>query len=327
MSRDNDISILCLAGLESTLCTHRVDSGLEGTNQVLEALQRIWSEDDMRLVLIVSTSFKGSSRLMEEVESLGYNPFLLEFTGVPEVMLSGLSIDEIISFHLGLLSLTAHERRSAEKVYPVVSRRELLRNAFIVSPRYIILPDIREDKAAECINACPYGAITNRGLEKSKCRGCMFCAHNCVKEMAHLPAWTGPASMAYIYSFIANKRLDGVVFTCRRALETFEDRIVEASPARLVAAHIPCIAWLFPRLLRALVDLGLYVHIFYEEDACNACRSADATRIAVEELRNIGINISATLSKASMYAYTGFGREKISEDKVASILLEALGYS
>ncbi|BEP17193.1 hypothetical protein PYJP_05450 [Pyrofollis japonicus] len=323
---DQDISILCLSGLESPLCTHRADTSLDNVDQVLEVLRGIWSEDKERLVLIVSTSFKGSARLLEEVESLGHNPFLLEFTGVPEIMLSGLNIDEVISFHLGLLSLTSGERRRAEKIHPAVSRRELLRSAFIVSPKYIILPSIRSERAAECANTCPYGALGEKGLEKNKCRGCMLCAHRCIGAFTRLPVWTGASSMAYVYSFAAAKKIDGVVFVCRKALEALEDRVVEASPARLIAVHVPCIAWLFPRLLSALRSLGLYVHVFFDESVCRDCRSGEAALIAVKELREIGITVSDSLSEASAYAYTGFGREKVDEDRVASMLLEALGY-
>ena len=271
-------------------------------------------------MLLVSAGLRGASTILSELESLGYNPYLVEFTGVPEVMLSGLSIDDVIRFNLGYLSLTLSERLSARRVYPAVSRRELFRSMFIVIPRYVIIPEI---KRGEACSSCPYGALSEDGVDEKRCRGCMLCMSKCLHVFRKMPAWTGPASMAYIYSYAVSRSLDGVLFICHRALDVLDEKAVEASPARLLPVHIPCISWLSPRLLSVLRKLGLYVHV-YTDEACSKCRYSEAASIAAEELRAAGITVSGSLIEASPYAFTGYGREKLSEEEIAEEFMKAL---
>lgn len=323
MSEDRAINVVCLSGLESELCSQRLDATLDETERLVEFIRALWGDDgEQGPLLLVSASLRGTAKLLSELESLGYNPYLVEFTGIPEVMLSGLSLDDVIRFHLGHISITMRERLSAKKVYPAVTRRELFRSMFLVTPRYVILPEI--GRGHGCGDACPYGALSDAGVDEKRCRGCMLCMSRCPSAFNKMPAWTGPASMAYVYSFAANKSLDGVLFICRRSLDALDEKAVEASPARLLAVHIPCISWLSPRLLGVLRKLELYVHVYYDPEACGSCRVAEAARIASQELAKHGVTVSASLMEASPYAFTGYGRRRLSEEEIAEEFIRAV---
>ena len=323
MSEERTINIVCLSGLESELCSQRLDATLDETERLVEFIDALWGEDsEQEPLLLVSASLRGASRLLSELESLGHNPYLVEFTGVPEVMLSGLNLDDIIRFHLGHISITLVERLGAKKIYPAVTRRELFKNMFLITPRYIILPEISREHG--CKDICPYGALSDDGIDEKKCRGCMLCMSKCPSAFSKMPAWTGPASMAYVYSFAASKSLDGVLFVCRRSLDALDEKVVEASPARLLAVHIPCISWLSPRLLAVLRKLGLYVHVYYDTRICDSCRVADAAKLASQELARSGVTVSASLVEASPYAFTGYGRRRLSEEEIAEEFIRAI---
>ncbi len=309
--------------MESELCSQRLDATLDETERLVEFIRALWGDEgEPGPLLLVSASLRGAAKLLSELESLGYNPYLVEFTGVPEVMLSGLSLDDVIRFHLGHISITMRERLSAKRVYPAVTRRELFRSMFLVTPRYVILPEIRHGH--ECSDACPYGALSDDSVDEKRCRGCMLCMSRCPSAFSKMPAWTGPASMAYVYSFAASKSLDGVLFICRRSLDALDEKAVEASPARLVAVHIPCVSWLSPRLLGVLRKLGLYVHVYYDPGACSSCRVAEAARVASQELAKRDITVSASLMEASPYAFTGYGRKRLSEEEIAEEFIRAI---
>ena len=324
MSDEAGIDVVCLSGLESSLCTHRLDANLDEVERVVEFARALYDSGKDRLLLLVAAGLRGAARILSELESLGYNPFLVEFTGVPEVMLSGLSLDDVIRFHLGHLSLTMMERRRARRVYPAITRRELFRSAFIPTPRYMIPPSIGEEDADECSRFCPYDAIGGKGVDEKRCRGCMLCVTRCRGAASKMPAWTGAASMAYIYSFAASKSLDGVLFICRNALDYLDEKVVEASPARLLSVHVPCISWLPPKLLSVLKSLGLYVHVYYDPRVCASCRSAKAAEIAAKELAESGVTVSSSLTEASAYAFTGYGRARLSEDELAEVFIRAI---
>ena len=323
MSEERTISIICLSGLESELCSQRLDATLDETERLIEFIRALWGDNnEPEPLLLVSASLRGTARLLSELESLGYNPYLVEFTGVPEVMLSGLSLDDVIRFHVGHTSITLGERLGAKKVYPAITRRELFRSMFLVTPRYVVLPEIRRGHG--CSHACPYNALSDEGVDEKRCRGCMLCMSMCPSVFRKMPAWTGPASMAYVYSFAASKSLDGVLFICRKNLDVLDERAVEASPARLLAVHVPCVSWLSPRLLGVLRKLGLYVHVYYDPDACGSCRVAEAARMASQELVKHGVTVSASLMEASPYAFTGYGRRRLSEEEIAEEFIRAI---
>jgi Pyruvate/2-oxoacid:ferredoxin oxidoreductase delta subunit len=310
-----EVEVYCLAGLDSRFCTRRFEENLDKPSSIVDIVDQAITQG--KIVLLVSTALSGFEKVLAEVEDLGRNPFLLEATGIPEAMLSGLSLDSVISFHLGLITLTVGERRRARKVYPPVTRRQLLRNLFIVKPYYAIQP--KEIPGKKC-GSCPYNAIRDDGfLDAGRCRGCMLCLTRC----GLAPIWTGPAALAYTYKFVEEAMLDGVVFICRSQLGLLDSKAVEASPARLIAFHVPCISWLNPQLLRALESLDVYTTVLYDSGLCKDCKLSKAAEIAVSMLREEGIEVSDSLTPASMHAFEGYSRPKRSGDEVASVLASA----
>jgi ferredoxin len=310
-----EVEVYCLAGLDSRFCTRRFEEDMSKTSRVVDLVDPAVTQD--KIVLLVSTGLSGFEKVLAEVEDLGRNPFLLEATGVPEAMLSGLSLDSVVSFHLGLIALTAGERRRARKVYPPVTRRQLLKNLFIVKPYYAIQP---REVPQGCSSGCPYSAVGEGGaVDRSRCRGCMLCLTRCGLS----PVWTGPAAIAYTYKFVEESSLDGVVFVCRSQLGLLDSKAVEASPARLIAFHVPCISWLNPRLLRALEGLDVYTMVLYDLQRCSGCRVSEAAEAAAGMLRGAGIEVSDSLTPASMHAFKGYSRPRRSSEEIALALAAA----
>lgn len=321
---DGGVEVVCLGGIVSEACTRSVEARLDERDKVVRVLEEVWGEDSGRPVLLVSPGLRGFGDLLNDVEELGFNPFLLEATGVPETMLSGLPLETVIGFHVGFLEATVAERRGARRVQPRVTRREALRRLFLVTPRYRILPRLRG--TAGCGGGvCPYSALGPRGLDEQRCRGCMVCAWRCLGLVEPL-LWTGPLGMLYAYRFVSEHGLDGVVFVCRRMLGRLDEAAVEASPARLLAFHVPCVSWLYPQLLSVLRGrLGVYVHVYYEPGGCSGCEAAKAAAVAAEALRGSGAVVSGSLVEASAHAFTGYARPRVGLEEALEAMLEALG--
>jgi len=233
------VSLVCAWGLRSSLCTRTVDVELGDASSVALAVAEELDEADG--VVLAAPGLEAASRVVEEVERLGRNPFLVEVTGIPETILSGLTLDELLAYHAGLLSASLEARRSAVARRPAVTRRELLRRAFLVEEQYVLPPS----SVAGCPDeACPFGAIDGGRLRVERCRGCMLCRHRCPRVEA--PGLVGPLQLLYAYSYAASKALDGILVVCRRALPLLDAAAVEASPARLLPLHVPCLGWLDP---------------------------------------------------------------------------------
>lgn len=318
----SSVEVACTGGLVSDKCTTSIDVQVSDTRALLEALESIWSRDPERPVLLVTPSFRGFDALLEELEEMSRNPFLVEATGVPETILTGLSVEELIDYWIGMLRLTMRERVSARRRSPRVSRRELLRRLFLVPPRYVILPRARSTSVA-CGGICPFEALGEGRLDEDKCEGCMLCTWLCPGGFEP-PSWAGPSSLLYAYRFIDKYGLDGILFICRRMLGALDTAAVEASPARLAPFHIPCVSWLNPRLLQALARLGVYVHVYAGEEACSGCRLEKAVTRALEALKEAGVTIATNLASAGSAAFTGYTRPRRSLEEVAGILASEL---
>jgi len=321
---ESGVEVVCLGGIVSDACTRSVEARLEERSRVVRVLEDVWNGEPGRPVLLVSPGLGGFDSLLDEVEELGFNPFLLEATGVPETMLSGMSLESVIGFHVGFIEATVEERRGARRVQPRVTRREALRRLFLVTPRYRVLPRLRDP--GRCGGGvCPYSALGPRGVDEARCRGCMVCAWRC-PDAVEPPAWTGPLGMLYAYRFVSEHGLDGVLFICRRMLGRLDEAAVEASPARLLSFHVPCVSWLYPQLVRVLRErLGVYVHVYYDADACRGCELGEAADAAAEALRGSGAVVSASLVEASAHAFTGYARPALSLEEAVEAMLEALG--
>ena len=318
------VEVVCLGGIVSEACTRSAEARLDERERVVRVLEEVWGEDSGRPVLLVSPGLRGFEDVLTDVEELGFNPFLLEATGVPETMLSGLPLETVIGFHVGLLEATGAERRSARRIQPRVSRREALRRLFLVLPRYRVLPRLRDPRGCGD-GVCPYSALGPRGLDEKRCRGCMVCAWRCPGVVEPL-LWTGPLGMLYAYRFVSEHGLDGVLFICRRMLGRLDEAAVEASPARLLAFHVPCVSWLYPQLLGVLRErLGVYVHVYYDPGGCAGCETREAAEAAAEALRVSGAVVSGSLVEASAHAFTGYSRPRVGLEEAAEAMLEALG--
>ncbi|ABM81202.1 hypothetical protein [Hyperthermus butylicus] len=311
------VEVVCMNGISSAKCTRTVEIGLGDLHATVDLLDDVWGESPERPVLLVSTSLRGFDALVKELGELGRNPFLVEATGIPETMLSGLSLDNLIDYYAGFIAATLQERQRAKRRTPPVTRREALRRFFLIPPEYVVLPRLR----GSCGDAevCPYSALTPEGLDEARCRGCMLCAAMCPGAVEQL-AWTGAASLAYAYSFADRYALDGILFICRRSLGMLDEYAVDASPARLLPFHVPCISWLQPSLLAALNKLGIRVHVHRDPGICNGCQLEAAAGIAEKLLSQRGVRVSPRLSEASIYAYTGYTRPKKSMREILVML-------
>jgi len=312
---DVDIEIVCLSGLESRHCGWRLEAGLDDVPAVVDVLDRIWERDPGKPVVLVSTGLSGFWRLHRELAELGRNPFLVEATGIPETMLAGLSLDELIEYHAGFLVATLGDRRRAVKRRPPVTRRQLLRSLFIVPPEYVIPPRLRGRCPGE---ACPLGALDGERLDEQRCKGCLACLHRC--PGVEVPAWTGVTGLAYAYEWVETRGLDGVLFICRRLLGRLDGEAVEASPARLLPFHVPCVGWLVPWLLQEIAGLGVYLHVYAGGEACSSCQLWGLVSSHVSELP---ATVSTELAEASMHAYTGYTRPRVGLDAVLERLSRA----
>ena len=309
------VEVICLSGLDSSLCSRRVEASLADTAYVADLVAPIVAEG--RGALLVAPGFRGFPELLDELESLGRNPYLVEAATVVESMLAGLSLESIISYHLGLMTLTLRERRRARKVYPTVTRRQLLKSLFLVQPFFAIQPERVE---GHCGSACPYNALGEQGVDRGRCRGCMLCAVACGSP----PAWSGPAAVAYTYKFVEANALDGIVFVCRRQLDVLDEKAVEASPARLIVHPVPCISWLHPGLLKALERLEVHVFVLIDSKRCKGCILERASLKAVETLSAYGLQVVDGLVEASAVAFTGYSRRRRSNGEIAEVLQSAL---
>ena len=310
------ITTVCFDGIESEYCNIRAPALFSQTERVIEAISDIISEG--KVALIVASSFIGVSRLLESVEQEGLNPFLLEFAAITESILSGLSIDQIILYHYGVALLTLDERLSATRVKPAVSRRELLRRAFLIPERYVIPPRISKRCEDE---VCPYAAIEGKDLNLAKCRGCMYCVTRF--ECGPLPKWSSVDVFAYVYSFASEHSIDGLVVTCRRQLDSVTYHVTEATPAKLLLLAVPCISWLDARLLKRLIErLDLPVYVYLDESVCSECWLSKVARQAVEWLRDSGIPVVSELVEAAEAAGRGYSRRGVEPERVAEILSE-----
>lgn len=311
--------VVCLGGMVSGLCSVGVEALLDDTVKLVDIVDAVWGEDPERPILFVAPSLRGFSGFLRSLGEMGRNPFLVEVTGVPETMLSGLSMDKLIEYYAGFIALTFGERRRASKRRPAVTRRELFRRLFLVTPEYVIQP---RGLGAGCDDACPLGALRGGRVEESRCRGCMVCLHRCGASTL----WAGAAAMAYAYRYVSEHGLDGVLFVCRERLDLLDEKAIEASPAKLLPVHLPCTGWLSPRLVAAMAGLGVYVHVLAGPGVCSGCPRWEPLASAghLDALREAGAVVSEDLSPASSYAYTGYTRKRLDMEEVLRVLEEAL---
>lgn|GEM_PF-6813689 len=313
--------VVCLGGMVSSHCRISVDTVLEDYSKLVDIVDTVWGEEPDRPVLFVSSSLRGFSGFLRELGELGRNPFLVEVTGIPETMLSGLPLDRLVEYYAGFIAVTYGERRRAVKRRPAVTRRELLRRLFLVVPEYVVPPPRLGEG---CAAACPLGAVgRDGGVDLGRCRGCGVCIHGC----GAAPGWPGVAVLAYAYRYVAEHGLDGIVFVCRDRLDALEEHVIEASPAKLLPIHVPCAGWLSPRLLSTLERLGVYVHVLAGHGVCGGCQRWEPLSAAghLEKLREAGVVVSESLVEASSRAFTGYARQKLDIEKVVEELEAALG--
>ncbi|RUM46597.1 MAG: hypothetical protein DSY37_04905 [Hyperthermus sp.] len=310
--------VLCVGGLISSRCGVKIEEPVLSLESLGGILSSIWGNDPNTLILVVSPTFEGLNALLASLEEEGWNHYLLEVTGVPESMMSGLSLDKLIDYYLGFMALTSEERLGAKPVRPTVTRRELLRRLFLIQPVYTMIPRM-VSKCGER-GVCPYGAISGEGeIEESKCRGCMLCTWKCPSSF-NAPSWSSHPGLSYAYKMIYENQLDGILIVCRHHLEELGQRAVEASPARLLPYHVPCIAGLDARRLRVMASWNLYVHVYFSEEACRSCRRFKAVMEAIGEIKDNGITVSDNLTVASAHAYLGFSARRMSPSDAARML-------
>lgn len=313
---------VCAWGISSSLCSVNVDAEPGDTIHVANVVEELLSEDEERLVLVVAPGVSQAMEVIGEVKRRGLNHYRVEATGIPETMLSGLSMDELIAFHLGWLRVTAPARLSARRRTPAVSRREALRKLFLVTREYVLAP---EELPRGCGSACPYGAVKENGtVALEKCRGCMLCIHHC--PGARAPGWAGPRELLYAYSYAAEKALDAVLLVCRGALPGLDAVAAEASPAKLLPVHVPCLGWLSPRLLGVVEEaLGMPFLVYAPGGgACSACPAASHVTGHVKGLRESGARVISSLVEASTLAYTGYTRPRLSPGEAVERLARLL---
>ncbi|HIQ24023.1 MAG TPA: hypothetical protein EYH50_03140 [Pyrodictium delaneyi] len=321
---DNTVEVFCIGGLVSEKCTKSIEVQLSETSAVIDLVDSVWAKEPFKPILFVTPALSGFSRLLEELSELGRNPFLVEATGIPETMLSGLSLDSIIEYWIGMLVTTLAERKNARRRSPRVSRREVLRRLFLVPHRYVLLPRLRSTPVVCGSEAvCPFSALEAGRLDESRCQGCMLCAWEC-PESVEAPLWTGPSGLLYTYRFIDDYGLDGILFICRSRLEQLDKLAVEASPARLAPFHVPCVSWLSPRLLKVLTDFGVYVHVYAGSGVCRGCGLEVASTSAASMLVKNSIRVSGNLAEAGIAAFTGYARPRRSLKEVVVKMVEAL---
>ncbi|BES81448.1 4Fe-4S binding protein [Pyrodictium abyssi] len=322
---DNTVEVFCMGGLVSEKCTKIVETQLDETSAAIDLIDSVWAKEPSKPILLVAPALSGFSKLLEELSELGRNPFLVEATGIPETILSGLSLDNIIEYWVGMLVATLAERKSARRRSPRVSRREVLRRLFLIPPRYVMLPKLRSTPVVcRQDTVCPFSALEAGRLDEAKCQGCMLCAWAC-PESVEAPLWTGPLGLLYAYRFVDEYGLDGILFICRSRLERLDSSAVEASPARLLPFHVPCVGWLGPGLLRALADLGVYVHVYAGRDVCRGCGLEAAGVGAAGMLAASSIRVGENLAEAGAAAFTGYMRPRRSLEEVAEKMTKALG--
>ncbi|OWJ55721.1 ferredoxin [Pyrodictium delaneyi] len=321
---DNAVEIVCTGGLVSEKCTRRVEVQLSETSNVINLIENIWADEPSKPILLVVTAFSGFGKLIKEISESGSNPFLIEATGIPETMLSGLPLDTVIEYWAGMLTATLTERKGAKRRSPRVSRREVLRRLFLIPPKYVMLPRLRS-VAVNCRrdDVCPFSALEAGRFDEDKCQGCMLCAWTC-PEAVEAPLWTGPLGLLYAYRFIDKYGLDGILFICHHKLEQLDKSAVEASPARLLAFHVPCVSWLSPRLLESLVSLGIYVQVYADKNVCEECGLKPAGFKAIDMLRVNGVHVSENLAEAGAAALTGYIRPKKSLEEVIELMTKSL---
>lgn len=318
MTEQSRATVVCLAGIDVGLCAEKTGLQLSDTDKLVDLVTRIWTSKPQTPVLLVSPSFTGFDSFLGEISSLGFNHFLVDITGVPESILSGLPLEELAGYFLGLLEASLSDRRRAKRASPIVSRRELLRRLFLVPPRHVVVP---EPASSEPCNrgVCPYNALGGSRVSEEKCRGCMLCAWECPSAFKP-PHWTGVQGLTHAYRYIDKHGLDGVLFICHNSLGALDSIAAEASPARLLPFHVPCISWLSPQMLEELSSLGVYVHVFYDVDRCGQCGLRLAAEEASSKLGGKGVVVDSSLVRASRVAFTGYMRPKRSLEEVARLL-------
>ncbi len=311
-------AVLCLAGIDLGLCTEKTSLQLSDKDKLIDLVTGIWAENPQTPVLLVSPSFTGFSNFLGELSSLGYNHFLVDVTGVPESILSGLPLKELVEYFLGLLEASLSDRRRARRTSPIVSRRELLKRFFFVPPRHVVVPEPTSNRACS-EEVCPYNALSKGRVREDKCRGCMLCVWECPSAFKH-PQWTSTRGLVHAYRYVDRHGLDGVLFICHNTLDSLDSIAAEASPARLLPFHVPCISWLSPQILGRLSSLGVYVHIFYDKEKCSKCSLGLAAEKASVKLGSRGVVVGSSLMQASRVAFTGYMRPKRSLEEVAMLL-------
>lgn len=311
--------VICLGGMLSSHCSTSIDVVLDDYTKLVDVLDAVWGEEPGRPVLFVASRLSGFPGLLREIGEMGRNPFLVEVTGIPETMLSGLPLDKLIEYYAGFMTVTLRDRRRAAKRRPAVTRRELFRRLFLVTPEYVIPPE-HIDKCIQ--DSCPLGAVKDGRIDLSRCRGCMACIHGCSEP----PAWGGIASIAYAYRYVAENGLDGVLFICRERLGDLDQKAIEASPAKLLPFHLPCAGWLGPGVVKGLLRLGVYVHVYAGPGVCENCPRWDPLSESklLGRLRGAGAVVSDSLSEASMHAYQGYTRQAVSLEEAVKILEEGV---
>ncbi len=316
------VEVICVGGLSLQSCSQTINTSLNDAYTIVEVLENLWKSNDKQPVLIVSPSMRGSVRLLKEIALGGWNPFIVEITGLPESVLSGLPLELLVEYWIGFIIATLGDRLRAQQVLPSVSRREVLRRLFLVPSVFAILPRVKSDVSV-CKDSCPFNAIGDKGLDETRCRGCMLCVWRC-RDRFDPPTWTSITPLLYVYQFLDKHGLDGILFICRNRLDNLDSIAPEASPARLVPYHIPCAGWLSPRLLGALRMLDVYVHVYAGKDVCENCRLKEAGITASASLSESGIDIGGSLVRAGSAAYTGYTRLKRSLEEVSKHLYSNL---
>jgi ferredoxin len=318
VARQSRVAVVCLAGMDVGLCTEKTGLQLSDRDKLVDLVAGIWASKPQTPVLLVSPSFTGFESFLGELSSLGFNYFLVDITGVPESILSGLPLERLVEYFLGLLEASLSDRRRAKRASPIVSRRELLRRLFLLPPRHVVVPEPAGSEPCDG-GVCPYNALDRGRVREEKCRGCMLCVWECPSAFKPLH-WTGIPGLIQAYSYIDKHGLDGILFICHNNLGVLDSIAAEASPARLLPFHVPCVSWLSPQMLEELSSLGVYIHVFYDEDRCRQCSLRLAAEKASSKLRGRGVVVGSSLVQAGGAAFTGYMRPRRSLEEVVRLL-------
>ena len=263
--------------------------------------------------LLVAASLRGLAELLEAVDEAGLNPYMVEAVGAFEAVAAGVSLPRLVGAWAEALRASARERSSVPRVERAVSRREALRRLFLAPRRYVALPRL----GGPC-GVCPYGALRGGRLDPPRCRGCMLCCLACDAVEAPGVVREGLPSL---YALAAEAGVDVALFACWRRLGDLEERVAEASPARVLPIHVPCAAWAEPQLVGALERCGLPARVYAGPGVCRGCPLEEAGVRASELLAKRGVGVVGPgLSELSRYAFAGYSSRRCPPEALAAAL-------